>query len=75
MKSILKKIRPDAVYKVDEIAKHGFIVNTQGRPDRDYVYRLIRSGRLLATYDINARRKLVRVPGRSLISFIKRARG
>lgn len=71
MKSVLRKINPDAMYKVDEVVKHGFIMNTQNRPDRDYIYRLIRDRRLAVVYPLGIKRKLIRIPGHSIINFIK----
>lgn len=71
MKSVLKKIKPDALYKVDEVVQLRLILNTQNRPDRDYIYRLIRDRRLIVVSPLGTKRKLIRIPGSSIINFIK----
>lgn len=73
MKKPLKKIDPNAMYKVDEIVEKRFILNTQNRPDRDYVYRLIRDRRLATTYALGTKRKLIRIPGSAIINFINQS--
>lgn len=73
MKSLLAEINRNAAYKVDEIVKLKLILNTQGKPDRDYIYRLIRDRRLIAIYVIGVKRKLLRVPGHAIIHFLKQS--
>jgi hypothetical protein len=42
------RIEPEMEYKPKDIANHGWILNSKGKPDYNYVLKLIRRGLLKA---------------------------
>lgn len=73
MKKIEITIEKNRWYKISEIVKHGFILNTKGKPDRRRVWKLILEKKLDAKNEGFSKKKpLYIVKGASIIKYLNK---
>lgn len=69
----IQNIRPEAWYRLADIVRGHWIINTVGKASKRYLYRLIESNRLLARdRGFGTAQPLWMVKGEDIINFIKK---
>jgi hypothetical protein len=69
----IKSIKSESWYRLADIVQGRWIINTVGKSSKRYLYRLIKSGRLLArNRGIGVSQPLYMVLGDDIINFIRK---